>query len=106
MGSDRYDENTNAGFESGPKLIMAGRLDGFVDGRPVSFVANDGDLTLVVNNFGTLFTLKRSWPGARRGLLAFLKATNVRLRVRVKWFGEVEVFPRAHFLIRFVLPPV
>ena len=45
MGPERGAQDPHQGSEQKPKLSLAGRLDGHVDGRPVSFVAENRDLT-------------------------------------------------------------
>ncbi len=44
-----------------PKLRLVGRLNGYLDGRPVSLVAQNRDLTLSVDKFSSLLTLRRNW---------------------------------------------
>ena len=83
---------------------MAGRLDGSVDGRPVSLLAEDQNISLFVNRFRTLFTFRKSWRTTLPALRTFLRATNFRLLVRVKWFGYMELFPRPSLLFRLFLP--
>jgi hypothetical protein len=48
MGSERDDEDPHRERGSTPKLRLAGRIDGVIDGRPVILVAERQDLVLIV----------------------------------------------------------
>ena len=104
MGSERNPEDSHKRLGPRPKLSLAGRLDGFADGRPVSLIAEERGLTLLVSNVSTLLTLRRSWLAVRDSLSALLQRTNVRLLARVSWLGTAEVLPRPKLLIRLLLP--
>ena len=82
---------------------MAGRLDGFLNGRPVSLVAQDGNVTLN-SDLRSLLRLRRNWSSLVQPLLAILRREDIRLSVRVRWLVEVEVFPRPPHLVRLFLP--
>lgn len=84
---------------------MAGRLEGAVGDRPISLLASDRDVTLVVNQFSTLFTSRRGWRTVAPPLRVILAATRLRLVVRLKWFGDLEAWPNPGFLVRMLLPP-
>jgi hypothetical protein len=84
---------------------LAGRLDGSINGRPVSMVASGGDLILGVSGPGTLFQLRRGWPVVRPFLLTLARWLDVRLLVQVGPFGRREVFPSPGFFLRRLLPP-
>jgi len=83
---------------------LAGRLDGNVNGRPFSLIAEDRDVTFDAGQFRTLLTLRSSWRAAAQPLREFLRRAGMRLQVRVPWFGKVELFPNPHYLIRLILP--
>ena len=57
MGSERDDEDPHRGRGSTPKLRLAGRIDGVVDGRPVSLIAERQNLVLTVERWRTLLTI-------------------------------------------------
>jgi hypothetical protein len=82
---------------------MAGRLDGFLNGRPVSLIAQDGNVTLN-SDLRSLLGLRRHWCSMVQPLFAILGRADIRLSVRVRWLGEVEVFPRPQYLVRLFLP--
>jgi hypothetical protein len=104
MGPERDAQNPHQGFWQKPKLSLAGRLDGYVDGRPVSFVAENRDLTLSTSKLSTLLTLRRSWQATVQPLRAVRERAEIRLMIRIRWFGKVEVFPNPNYLIRLLLP--
>ena len=83
---------------------MAGRLDGYVNGRPVNVVAENRVLTLGVGKVTTLLTLRRSWQSFIQPLRAVLERAGIRLVVRTRWLGTVEVFPNPNRLLRLLLP--
>lgn len=83
---------------------MAGRLDGFLDGRPLSFVAEHGTVTLSSDNLSSLLKVRRSWRTMVQPLFAILERADIRLFVRLKWLGRIEVFPRTKYLVRLFLP--
>ena len=104
MGLERYPEGSNQEPGQSPKLSLAGRIEGTVDGRPVSLVARGGDLTLIVGNLRTIFTLRRSWPAVIRSLRPLIERGNLRLLVRLRWIGTLQVFPNPNLLLRLFLP--
>ena len=106
MGADWDAQDSHQGVGQKPKLSLAGRLDGYVDGRPVSLVAEDRDITLITGKFRTLLTLRRSWQAIMQPLQAVLERAEIRLLVRMGWFGQVELFPNPNYLVRLLLPRV
>ena len=88
---------------------MAGRLDGFVNGRPLSLVAGGDGVTLVPGGIGTLpalFRMRRSWRLVAGPLRTVLDRANVRLNVRVGWFGRVQLLPNPSPMCRLILPRI
>ena len=85
-------------------MSLAGRLDGYMDGRPLSLVAENREITLIARRLRTLLALRESWWAFGQLLGNFLQPAGIRIVVRMKWFGNVEVFPRPNFLTRLLLP--
>ena len=83
---------------------MVGRLDGFLDGRPLSLVAEDGIVTLDSDSLSNLLALRRNWQTIVKPVLAILEREDIRLLVRVSWLGKMEVFPKPKYLIRLFFP--
>jgi hypothetical protein len=104
MGSDWDHEDPHRGRGATPKLRLAGRIDGMVDGRPVSLVAERQDLVLTVGRWRTLLTIRRTSRSLIEPLRAFLTRSDIRLFVRIRWLGRVEVNPNPSFLVRMLLP--
>lgn len=103
MDPDRDGKDQDCGQGPEPKLSLAGRLDGFLAGRPVSLVAEGRAITLISDNFSSLLKLRRSWRRVLRPLLATLEREDIRLVVQTKWLGRIEVFPRPKYLVRVFL---
>ena len=104
MGLERNDKDPHRAIESKPKLILAGRLDGLFGGRPVSLIAENRDLILVVSNLRAVLALRRCWRIIVKPFLAVLKTTDIRFSVRISGLGRVEVSPRPQFFVRLMLP--
>lgn len=104
MGPEREDEDPHQGHGPGPKLSLAGRLDGTVDGRPVSLVAEGRELILAGGKVSTLLALRKSWQATAHPLRALLRPGGIRLLARAPWLGRVELFPNPNFLVRLFLP--
>ena len=84
--------------------MLAGRLDGDVNGRPFSLIADGRDITVDAGRFSTLLGLRSNWRPAARPLQALFRRAGLRLLVRVPWFGRVEVSPNPSLLLRMILP--
>jgi hypothetical protein len=104
MGPERDPEDSNEGAGQSPKLSLAGRIEGTIDGRPVSLVARGGDLTLSVGNLRTIVTLRRNWPAVIGSLRPLIERGNLRLLVQLRWTGALEVFPNPSLLLRLYPP--
>lgn len=104
MGSDWDHEDPHRGRGATPKLRLAGRIDGMVDGRPVSLIAARQDLVITVGRWRTLLTIRRTSRSLIEPLRAFLTRSDIRLFVRIRWLGRVEVNPNPSFLVRMLLP--
>ncbi len=103
MGPEWDNENPHQGLGPEPKLSLAGRLDGTVDGRPVSLVGAGRDLVLAPGKVATLLALRKDWRSTFHPLRALLQQGDIRLLAQVPWLGKVEVFPNPNFLVRLFL---
>jgi hypothetical protein len=83
---------------------VAGRIDGVVDGRPVSLDAERQRLILAVGDWRTLWKIHRNSKLFERMLFIILKRSNLSLIVRLRWFGSFELHPNPSFLVRRFLP--
>jgi hypothetical protein len=75
-----------------------------VDGRPVSLVGEKQDLVFTVRSWRTLLTIRRSSHSLIQNLRAFLTRSDIRLFVRIRWLGRVEVHPNPSFVVQMLLP--
>jgi hypothetical protein len=83
--------------------MLAGRLTGSLDGRPVVIEADDSGLVL------TTFHLRTAW--AARGLvrpllpiLGILRGGGVPVRIRIAGLASLEVLPRPSALASILAP--
>ena len=84
-------------------MSLAGRLDGYLDGRLMSLVAENREITLIARRLRTLLALRRSWWAFGQLLRNLCQPVGIRIMVQMKWLGKVEVFPRPNFLTRLIL---
>ena len=103
MGAAWNDENPDEGHGYVPKLIVAGRLTGTVDGRPVVIDADDSGLVV------TAVTLRTAWASSRSvgsllPVLGILKRHGIPLRLSIAGLVTLEVLPRPSALARIFVP--
>jgi hypothetical protein len=103
MGSARDDEDSHAGHRHIPKLILAGRLTGTFDGRPVVISADGGGVTVAISTLRSVWTLRNYGTGALP-LLQFLKASRIPLTLRLADSVSIPVLPNAGWLVRLFAP--
>ena len=103
MGSARNTEDSYAGHRHVPKLILAGRLTGTLDGRPVVISANDAGVTLHLSSLRSAWTL-RKYVSVGLPFLQFLKAAHIPLTLRLAGSLSVPVLPQAGWLVRLFAP--
>lgn len=103
MGSARNHENSNEGHGCVPKLTLAGRLTGSLDGRPVVIDADDSGLLVTIPAFQTAWTARRML-GSLMPLLQTLKLSRVPLRLRVAGIISVELLPYTSVVAKLLAP--
>ena len=103
MGAPRNAEDPDEGYGYVPKLIMAGRLTGTLDGRPVVIDANGSGLVVTFTTWWTAWSARRS-VGALLPVLGMLKQHRIPLRLSVAGLVTVEVLPRPSGLARILAP--
>lgn len=104
METERNDEDPHGRFDPHPKLTLAGRIDGSIDGRPVTIVGEGAALELSIHDWRSLLTSTHSWRTIVEPLRALLTRSDIRFMVRIKWLGTVEVLPNPGLLVRLMLP--
>ena len=103
MGAPWHDEDSDERRRNAPKLILAGRLVGSVDGRPVVIEAADGGLLLTAATFRTAWSMSRL-ANALFPLLLALRNAGVPLRLDVAGMVVVNLVPTPSLLARFIAP--
>jgi hypothetical protein len=103
MGSARHTEDSHTGHRHVPKLILAGRLTGTLDGRPVVISADDAGLTLDLSSLRSAWTLRKCGRVVLP-FVQFLDAAHIPLRLRLFGGVSVAVLPRAGLLVRLFAP--
>ena len=103
MDSARDDEDSYAGHRHVPKLILAGRLTGTLDGRPVVISADDAGVTLDLSTLRSAWTL-RNYGSAALPFLQSLKAAHIPLTLRLAGSVSVPLLPKAGWLVRLFAP--
>jgi len=103
MDPARHAEDPDKGYGQSPKLILAGRLTGTLDGRPVVISADNAGLTLDLSSLRSAWTLRKS-GGVVVPFVQFLNASHIPLRLRL--FGGVsfDVLPKPGLLVRLFAP--
>lgn len=84
-------------------MIMAGRLTGTVDGRPVVIDADDSGLTVVITALRTAWALR----GAAKTFVPVLRLVRygeVPVRVTIAGFLKLEILPKPSALARLFVP--
>ena len=104
MGPQRDDEDPYWRSGSTPKLRLAGQVDAVVDGRPLTFIAESQDLVISVGHWRSLLTIRHSAHQIIQPLREILTRFHVRLFVRIRLLGLVELHPDPSFLVRMLLP--
>jgi len=103
VGAARSHENPYEGHRYFPKLILAGRLTGTLDGRPVVIEAGESGLLVSASAFRTAWAARRT-VGPLVPLLQTLKRLNVPLRMRIAGIVSVELLPNTSTLAKLVAP--
>jgi hypothetical protein len=104
VGLERDDEDPYHRSGPSPKVILVGRLVGEIDGRPVSLVAENGEVVLAADKLRTLLALRRTLKTTMSPLRRVLRTFGLRVLIQSRWFGTVEVLPKPNYMIRFLLP--
>ena len=102
MGSARDDKDSHSGHRHVPKLILAGRLTGTFDGRPVVISADDAGLVLDVSTLYSAWRL-RKYSNAVLPVLKGLNEVHIPLTIRVAGVS-VPLLPKSGLLVRLFAP--
>jgi len=83
--------------------MLAGRLTGTLDGRPVVIDADDSGLLVSMPSLGAAWAARRS-VGSLLPVLQALDRGGVRLRTRVAGLVTVDLLPRPSGLAKLFIP--
>jgi hypothetical protein len=103
VGAEWNPENPYAGYRYAPKLILAGRLTGTLDGRPVVIEAGAQGLLVSFPAFRTAWAARRT-AGSLVPALQLLKRFEIPLKFRVGELVTIELLPRPSGVVRFFAP--
>jgi hypothetical protein len=103
VGAARDHENPHEGHGYVPKLILAGRLTGTLDGRPVVIEAGESGLLMSLSAFQTAWAARRTLEPVLP-VLQTLKQLNVPLRLRIAGLVSVELLPNVSTLAKLFSP--
>ena len=103
MGAPWDDQDPHPGHGFIPKLIVAGRLTGTLDGRPVVIDADEGGVVVSFTTVAGAWAAKRS-ATALVPLLAVARRSAMPVRLNVAGLVALEVLPRPNRLVRFLVP--
>jgi hypothetical protein len=84
--------------------MLVGRLDGDLDGRPISLLAEQGKLLLEVKSFRSLLALHRIWKVNKRVLTTYLEGASTAVLVRIAGLMTIEVFPNPNYVASIFIP--
>jgi hypothetical protein len=83
--------------------MLAGRLTGTLDGRPVVIDADDSGLLVSMPSLGSAWAARRS-VGSLLPVLKALERGGVRLRTRIAGLVTVDLLPQPSGLARLFIP--
>ena len=103
MGAARDHEDPDERHGYVPKLILAGRLTGTLDGRPV--VIEAGDTGLLVS----FPAVQSAWAARRTAdslvpVLRMLKRNGIAVRLRLAGLVTVDLLPTPSGVVRLIAP--
>lgn len=100
MGATWHAEDPHEGHWNAPKLILAGRLAGTLNGRPVVIDADDSGLSVAIGSFRTAWASRRS-VGSLLPVLGVLKRHGIPVRLKIAGLVTLELLPKPGTLARF-----
>ncbi len=103
MGAAWDDENPDERHGYVPKLILAGRLTGTLDGRPVVIEAGESGLLFSMSSFQAAWAARRT-VAALLPVLQTLRKLKVPLRLRIAGIVSVELLPNTNTLAKLFSP--
>ncbi len=84
-------------------MILAGRLSGSVDGRPVVITADAAGVTFDVGSFRSAWNL-RAYGESFLPVLRFLRASGIPLTIQVAGILSLPILPTPGALTKLLAP--
>ena len=103
MGAAWDHENPDERHGYVPKLILAGRLTGTLDGRPVVIEAGDAGLLVSFAVFQSAWAARRT-ANSLVPVLRLLKRNGIVLRLRLAGLVTVDLLPTPSGVVRLIVP--
>jgi len=103
VGVARDHENPDERYGYVPKLILAGRLTGALDGRPVVIDADEHRVMISFASVVSAWAARRS-ATALVPVLAVAQRCDVAVRLNVAGLVSLEVLPRPNRFVRMLVP--
>lgn len=98
------DENSHEQCGFGPKVIVTGRLDGTLYGRPVVIEALDQEFVISIASVYSAWRARRSAAASLVPLLQQLREFGFRLTLHLGSQVKLEILPETHWAVRFFIP--
>ncbi len=103
MGAARNLENPYERYGYVPKLTLAGRLTGTLNGRPVVIEADDSGLLVSFSAFRSAWAARRT-AASFLPVLRLLKQNGIALRLRLAGLVTLDLLPSPSGVVRFFAP--
>lgn len=104
MGLGRLSQDPHVGGRHRPKLTLAGRLAGTLNGRPWSSEMSADSVTLRLAGVSQALLVRRIWFSASRSLALF-PPENLPVYVRVGIYPAFRILPRPAGPLGWLMPP-
>lgn len=103
MGAARHAQDSHPGHGFLPKLILAGRLTGTLDGRPVVIDADERGVMVSFASVATAWAARGS-ATALVPVLAVAQRCAIPMRLSLAGLVSLELLPRPSRVVRMLVP--
>lgn len=103
MGAAWHAQDPHPGHGNAPKLILAGRLTGTLNGCPVVIEADSAGLVVAIASVREAWASSRSM-GSLLPVLGVLQRHRIAVRVKIAGCVTLDVLPKPSLLVRFLAP--
>lgn len=106
MGFQRNHQDSHEERGLKPKLILVGRLEGSLDGRPLVVIVDGQEVLIELGSLNNALRFRRLGLMSLGWITPILQRLNFRLAIRIRPLGIMELFPMKHRLLRLLLPKI